>query len=339
MTDSRPVLRAVAVVSVLPYIALKSAWMAGSHLGIPEGSALLEPGRRTSMLVINGVTLLMDAAVVALALLLTRPWGRRVPAWLLALPVWTACGLLAPIMTGFPAQLVTRALGFGGGGSGGADEYHGQFLAEWVYGVVYGGFIVQGLALGALFVLYARERWGHLWRGRIADLPAWTPARAAHRLTAVIIGVLAALPATTHLLWAGGSATGLSEDRAADRTGDFYVLEALYALFAVATVVGVVMLAFRAGRRARPALPLALAWVGSGALACWGAWLTLAGLTADEEAEAPTALMDVTYAVQMIVGLLVLTAGAYFFSERGHDTRSQQSRGVRAGRAAECRTP
>ncbi|QKV95638.1 hypothetical protein HUT19_31070 [Streptomyces sp. NA02950] len=338
MTDSRPVLRAVAIVSVLPYIALKSAWMAGSHLGIPEGSTLLEPGRRTSMLVINGVTLLMDAAVVVLALLLTRPWGRRVPAWLPALPAWTACGLLAPIMTGFPAQLVTRALGFGGSGDDHAEE-RGRFLADWVYGVVYGGFIVQGLALGALFVLYARERWGHLWRGRIADLPAWTPARAAHRLTAVIIGVLAALPAATHLLWAGGSAAGLSEDRAAGRTGDFYVLEALYALFAAATVVGVVMLAFRTGRRARPALPLALAWVGSGALACWGAWLTLAGLTADEEAEAPTALMDVTYAVQMIVGLLVLTAGAYFFSGKGHDTRGRRRQRVRAGRAAECRTP
>ncbi|MFI1329368.1 hypothetical protein ACH4U7_04330 [Streptomyces sp. NPDC020845] len=62
---------------------------------------------------------------------------------------------------------------------------------------------------------------------------------------------------------------------------------------------------------------LPLAWVGSGALACWGGWLTLAGLTAGQDDDrAPTGLMSVTYAGQMIVGLLVLVAGAYFFSER-----------------------
>ncbi|MFD0510995.1 hypothetical protein ACFQ0Q_11320 [Streptomyces aureus] len=34
----RRVLRAVAVVSCLPYLAVKAAWIAGSHLGIPDGS-------------------------------------------------------------------------------------------------------------------------------------------------------------------------------------------------------------------------------------------------------------------------------------------------------------
>ncbi|WP_435242799.1 hypothetical protein [Streptomyces cucumeris] len=317
MTESRSVLRAVAIVSVLPYIALKTAWMAGSHLGIPEGSELLDDGRRTTMLVLNGVTLLMDAAVVVLALLFTRPWGRRVPALLLVLPVWTACGLLAPIMVGFPAQLAARAVGLGGGRADGTDG-RGEFLAEWVYGVVYGGFIVQGLALGALFVPYARDRWGHLWRGRIAELPERGPARTAQRLTAVLTAALLLLPAAVHLLWAGGSATGLSEARAGDRTGDFYVLETMFALFALVTAVCLLMVAFRAGGRVRLAVPLGLVWIGSGALACWGGWLTVAGLTAGEEAEAPTALMEVTYAVQMIIGLLVLTAGAYFFGARRH---------------------
>ena len=92
----RKALRAVAIAACLPYIGLKAAWIAGSHLGIPEGSELREPGERTAMIAINAVSVVMDAAVVVLALLLTRPWGRRVPAWLLALPVWCACGLLAP---------------------------------------------------------------------------------------------------------------------------------------------------------------------------------------------------------------------------------------------------
>ncbi|MEU5026828.1 hypothetical protein [Streptomyces milbemycinicus] len=315
----RKALRAIAIAACLPYIGLKAAWIAGSHLGIPEGSELREPGERTAMIAVNAVSVVMDAAVVVLALLLTRPWGRRVPAWLLALPVWCACGLLAPIMTGFPAQLAATALGFRktadqGGGRGGE---HGAFLADWVFGVVYGGFIVQGLALGALFVLYARDRWGGLWRGRLADLPADGPTRPAQRLTAVVATMLVLPPTAVHLLWAGGSAAGLSEARAAERGSDFYIVEAGYVLFALATAAGVLMLAFRAGRRVPLSLPLALAWVGSGALACWGGWLTLAGLTAGQgDDRAPTGLMNVTYSVQMIVGLLVLVAGAYFFSER-----------------------
>ncbi|WP_230992450.1 hypothetical protein [Streptomyces endocoffeicus] len=318
------ILRAVAILACLPYIGLKVAWVAGSHIGIPEGSELRDPSRQTLMAVVNGVSVLMDAAVVVLALLLTRPWGLRAPAWLTALPAWAACGLLAPIMAGFPAQLAARALGLDGGDGGGSSGSGGTFLAEWVFGMVYGGFIVQGLALGGLFVRYARRRWGHLWRGRIADLPAQGPDRALRRPVAVVIALLAAVPAAVHLLWAAGSDTGLSQERARDRGGDFAVLEGVYVLFALVTVVGVLMVAFRAGRPVRLALPLGLAWVGSAALACWGGWLLMTGLTARSAAKEPTALMNLTYAVQMTVGLLVLTAGGRFFRERGS-----------AGRAAE----
>ncbi|GAA0502344.1 MULTISPECIES: hypothetical protein [Streptomyces] len=311
------ILRAVAILACLPYIGLKIAWMSGGHVGIPEGSELRDPGRQTVMVVVNGLSVLMDAAVVVLALLLTRPWGLRAPAWLTVLPVWVACGLLAPIMAGFPAQLAARALGFGGGDGGRSSGSSGTFLAEWVFGMVYGGFIVQGLALGGLFVLYARRRWGHLWRGRIADLPAHGAAPATRRPVAVVIALLTAVPAAVHLLWAAGSDAGLSHDRSQDRGSDFSVLEGAYVVFALITALGVLMVAFRAGRPVRLALPLSLACVGSAALACWGGWLLLTGLTAQNAAQEPTALMYLTYAVQMTVGLLVLTAGGRFFRERG----------------------
>ncbi|MER6983584.1 hypothetical protein ABT317_43200, partial [Streptomyces carpinensis] len=173
----RRVLRAVAIVACAPYLSLKAAWIAGSRIGIPPGSSLLE--HRTTMAVANGVSVLMDAAVIVLALLLTRPWGLRVPAWALAFPVWVATGLLAPITTGFPLQLLVRVLG------GTVHKPSGTgsrpFLHEWVSGVVYTGFIVQGLALGALFLLHARDRWGHVWRGRVGELPDGVvgPARRA----------------------------------------------------------------------------------------------------------------------------------------------------------------
>jgi hypothetical protein len=294
----------------VPYLGLKAAWIAGSHLGIPEGSPLLDD--RLTMAVINGLSVLLDSAVIVLALVLTRPWGLKVPAWLLAFPVWVATGLLAPIMAGFPAQLVVRA--FAGGSA--SDQGHEPFLHEWVFTVVYSGFILQGLALGALFVLYARDRWGHLWRGRVWELPVGAMG-PAHRALAVAAAVLALLPLTLHLLWACGGTAGLSEGRAADRGGDFYVLEAVYVLFLLAAVGGGFLLAFRRGRALPVAVPLGLAWVGSGAAACWGGWLTLASLGGVEDiADRPTPLMYLAYAGQMLVGFLVAAIGAYYFAER-----------------------
>jgi hypothetical protein len=294
----------------VPYLGLKAAWIAGSHLGIPEGSPLLDD--RLTMAVINGLSVLLDSAVIVLALVLTRPWGLKVPAWLLAFPVWVATGLLAPIMAGFPAQLVVRA--FAGGSA--SDQGHEPFLHEWVFTVVYSGFILQGFALGALFVLYARDRWGHLWRGRVWELPVGAMG-PAHRALAVAAAVLALLPLTLHLLWACGGTAGLSEGRAADRGGDFYVLEAVYVLFLLAAVGGGFLLAFRRGRALPVAVPLGLAWVGSGAAACWGGWLTLASLGGVEDiADRPTPLMYLAYAGQMLVGFLVAAIGAYYFAER-----------------------
>ncbi|MFG3393507.1 hypothetical protein [Streptomyces parvus] len=310
---TRSVLRVAAIASCLPYVGLKTAWTAGSRIGIPDGSPLLDGG--TALAVANGATVLMDGAVVALALLLTRPWGLRVPAWLLVLPMWVASGLLLPIMTAFPVQLVVRILGGGGGrpvGEGSSEP----FLDPWVFGVVYGGFIVQGLALGSLFALYARERWGDLWRGRLRDLPE-SPTAPALRATAVAAASAALVPGVTHLVWATGSTAGLEPARAADRTSDFYVLEAVSLLFAVVTAVGVLLLAFRRTGGLSLRLPLVLAWCGSAQTACWGGWMSLAGLTgAGEAADRPTAATMVTYAVQMLAGALVVTLGAYFFAER-----------------------
>ncbi|MFI1220537.1 MULTISPECIES: hypothetical protein [unclassified Streptomyces] len=310
---ARSVLRAVAMVSCLPYIALKTAWLAGSHLGIPDGSGLLDGG--TVLRVTNAAGVLMDGGVIVLALLLTQPWGKRVPSWLLVLPMWAASGLLLPIMTAFPLQLVVRLLG-GDGGQPAADGGAEPFLDPWVFGVVYGGFIVQGLTLGILFALYARERWGHLWQGRLRDLPD-SPTMPAQRVTAVAVALVALLPGVAHLLWATGSTVGLNTGRAADRTSDFFVVEAVSMLFVVVTVAGVLLLVFRRNGRLSLRLPLVLAWAGSAEVACWGGWLTAAALmSTGDAADRPTTAMVVTYAVQMLAGALVVTLGAYFFAER-----------------------
>ncbi|WP_418956348.1 hypothetical protein [Streptomyces tritici] len=304
-------LRALAVLATLPYIGLKAAWIAGSRIGVPEGSVLLDdPGL---MAAVNAVTILMDAGVVVLALLLTQPWGLRVKSWLLGLPAWAATGLLAPIVVGFPAQLATAAVA-------GAETHTAggrPFLEEWVFSVVYGGFIVQALALGTLFVLYARERWSHLWAGRIGGLSADLAGRAT-RLTAVAGSAVAVVPAALHALWASGSERGLSAGRIADRTSDFYVLEGVRVAFLLAAVASVLVLVLRLGRSWRVGTPLAVAWTCTGAVGCWGGWMLLATLMpASDPAQEATGWMITSYAGAMITGFLLAGCLAVVLRRRG----------------------
>ncbi|WP_409056989.1 hypothetical protein [Streptomyces sp. SYP-A7185] len=311
MSQTRRALRALAILAALPYLTLKVAWIAGSHVGIPEDSSLLD--HRVAMAFANGLTVLMDACVILLALLLTRPWGLRTPAWLLAFPMWAATGLLTPIMAGFPLQLLVKA--FGGSVARPSEDSGGAFLDEWVFGVVYGGFILQGLALGTLFVLYARDRWGHLWRGRDEGQDRDGFGRAA----AVAAALLALVPAALHLLWITGSTVGLDEARIEARTTDFFVLEAMDLVYLGSAVAGGLLIAFRRVPALPVKVPLALAWTGSGALVCWGAWPLFASLAGvDDIARRPTAGMLLTYSVQMIVGTLVAALAARFLRERAN---------------------
>ncbi|MEU6983434.1 hypothetical protein ABZ946_08405 [Streptomyces sp. NPDC046324] len=306
---ARRILRALAVLACLPYISLKIAWIAGSEIGIPAGSVLLE--HRTLLIAANAVTVVMDAAVVVLALLLTRPWGVRVRAWLLAFPLWAATGLLAPIMIGFPAQIVVSLLA--GPQQTGSRE---PFLDEWVFGVVYCGFIIQGLALGTLFVLYVRDRWAHVWCGAVGDLPDRLCGTGT-RATAAVASLLSLAPAVVHLMWGLDSTRGLSPAQIARRTGDFYVLEWTRALFVAVAVVAVLLLVVRWARRLSVRTALGLAWIGSGGVGCWGAYMLLVTFMPDTDpAKTFTGLARLTYAGEMITGFLLAGCLAVFLRRR-----------------------
>ncbi|MDF9816534.1 hypothetical protein [Streptomyces sp. SPB162] len=320
-TPARRALRAVAVTACVPYLSLKIAWLCGSTVGIPAGSSLRGSLEDRAFYAVNVLTVVMDLAVVALALALTRPWGRRLPAWLLVLPGWIATGLITPIIVGFPLQTVASLL------TGGRSAPPGDpWLAEWVFGVVYTGFGIQGLALGALFVLYAKDRWGELPLGRTADL-ATSPTRPVLRIAAVASAFAALPPAVLHTVWACGGTVGLTASRAAEHSTATAIVEADSAAFAVLAAVGILLAAFRQGST-RLSVPLALGWTGGAASAAWGGWMLLAGIVAPNDTGDPVTspLMDLTYAVQMLLGMLVLVAGAQLFAERAAAHRATTAR-------------
>ncbi|MGP4109955.1 hypothetical protein ACTWP5_03425 [Streptomyces sp. 4N509B] len=321
-------LRLVAIAACVPYLGLKTAWLAGSHVGIPEGSELTSGDGQTMLYALNLLTVVMDAAVIVLVLALTQPWGRRLPAVLTLAPLWVATGLLAPIVLGFPATLLADALGGGGGGGdvSGTGSDGEPALDAWVFTVVYTGFSVQALALGGLFAFYVRARWSPVLRGRLAELPL--PAR---RTPAVAALLTLLVPFTVHLLWLAGSTVGLNDAQREQDATSFHVVEATEVLFVLTAAAAVVLLALRPARFASPRLAsarfasprlgtvVATAWISGSALACWGGWMLLTNaltFPSAEPGERSTPLALLTYAGQMIAGLLVLALLARPLAER-----------------------
>ncbi len=283
--------------ATVPYLTIKVLWICGSHLGMTDPGQLDTPTYRAA----NAVTLLLDAAVVVIALALAYDWGRRVPAWCILPPMWVATGLLAPIVVLLP--LAAPAAGDRGSGST-ADA-----LAGWVYAVVYGGFTLQGLLIVAAFVFYARRRWPAALDGSVPDRSALLPVQ---RFVAVVLAALAAVVAGLNLAWALGGTAGLGALADRQNTVDRATL-GVYALFAAATAVGLPALV--AGRPARwPSWPaLALTWFGSGAMVTWGLYL-LTIATNDPSLTSPG--MNLAVAVKVMVGAAAAVLGLIVVAER-----------------------
>jgi hypothetical protein len=317
ITTARNVLCGIAVAACLPYLALKIAWVCGSTFGI-EGPGGSEKGAITAL---NTITVVMESVAVTSALALGRPWGQRLPAWLPVLPMWIAGGLLGTVLTAIPISVLTS--GSSSQPSAGPPT-HTSPAAVFVSVAVNGGIAIQGLTLMPLFILYARERWGHLLRGRIADLHD-SPIRPVQKLAACIAALLAVLPLTLHLLWATGSGIGRSKAMIAAPNAFATALDAAtIGMILVAAVAGL-MIAFGRPRRQPLVLPLAFGWFGAGSMTAWGGWLLIASLIPMENpSDGPRfpPLAELTFAVQLLVGVLIFFVGACALAERASRLRS-----------------
>ncbi|MEN2423074.1 hypothetical protein AABB02_33805 [Streptomyces rimosus] len=307
-TDRQVLLGRVAVAACAPYLLLKLLWIMGHDLGIVD---LGRAGRGT-WIAANAVTFLMDAVAAAVAYTLTRPSGLRAPAWLLALPLWMASGLLTPLMLTVPTGSAVAAL------TGAANPMmSGTFLQPWVYFVVYGAFIVEGITLMGAFSVYAHRRWGALLRRPLGSVPAPAPGvRAARRLLGVPAALLLAALGVVDVLWGLGMPTGAGAGALPARTVVTATSDVVQGLLALAGAAGLGALLFPGRgpwRQVRTRVPLALAWLGSATVFAWGGTLWLSWTAVDALTGGSTSpvrgLPGLVGALELIAGLVVLCLG------------------------------
>lgn len=232
------------VIVCLPYTLLKAAWVTGWSVG-----ASID-GFTDTTRVANGVTGALDLVAILVAITFVAPWGRRIPAFLVAFPAWIASGLLAPVAVGFvigtPLQLAT----------GGDNPFtRDDGLSPWVFGLVYGGFVLQAALLVPGFVLYARDRWSVATRGGRASGGAGTTGPLQDLLGGIFV-VAATAFAGLQLSWSLQGSGSYPDPNTPQRT-----LFAASAIAALAAAVATIRL-MRGGRLTR--LRLGTIWLGSG---------------------------------------------------------------------------
>ncbi|MFJ9446135.1 hypothetical protein ACIRRH_30385 [Kitasatospora sp. NPDC101235] len=307
----RGVAAGIAMAATVPYLTLKLLWLTGSEVGVRSGQAL------DDLWLVNLLTFGMDAIALTLALAFVRPWGRRAPAGLLAFPMWVATGLLGTILVAVPIDLLCSLLL--GAEHRTAEQRSGEFVSGWVFGLVYGGFGVQGIALITAFLLYARRRWAGLLRARTGDLPD-SPVRNVQRAFAGVAALVALGVAAARVYWAAGGAVGLPARWVADRGRSIAVMDTVTAAMAVAAAAALLVLVFRVGPGRRLRVPLAVAWTGAGSLFGWGGYQLVVFGTTTTVPDLPSAvpgLLVLVEAGQFVAGLLMLAAGTMALTEWG----------------------
>lgn len=307
MTDARPGIgrvtaAIVAVAAMLPYLTLKLFWLAGHYVGVGDPALMGDP----AMIGLNAMTFGMNAVGLLPALAFTMRWGMRLPAWLVLLPLWVGSGLLSVVVVSAPVVLAASGL----------EALSGGPIEPWVYAMVYGGFVGQGVGLLAAFVLYARDRWPAVFTTRLS-LAFPSPTAPLQRVIAWGAFPVAVALGVIMLVGVIGADPYLA------------VQDLLRGTLAIAAAFALVELVRRRGDGPFWR-PLALLWLGSAVLFSWGLYAMVLSAAGGPVSAGEGGLERFVALFGMLTGLVMGMCGAFLLTERSaarsgvHDVEALQ---------------
>ncbi|MEV0271213.1 hypothetical protein AB0H43_20745 [Hamadaea sp. NPDC050747] len=281
----------VAATAATVYIGLKALWIAGWPVGVADFGSVTSAQWRTD----NVVTGAIGVVGLLAGLAAVRPWGRRLPAWMVGVPMWVGVGLLAPFVVVIPLAGIFWAAGWWEP-SATQSASTDPTLRPWVYGVVYGSFIVLGIALAVAWTREAYRRFGPVLRG-----PITSPRGATFGVQVPLAwgaACLAAGLALVRLAWLLDLGPGLLPG---GRSAFLRLQDAVSAAQFLLAAGGVLVAVHRRG--ARPfVVPLAAAWLGAGGM-LGASVLDLPGIMAGDR-WAPAGQSFSGYATSVVVALV-----------------------------------
>ncbi|WP_218940507.1 hypothetical protein [Streptomyces sp. Ru87] len=239
-----------AAAAVTPYLLIKIVWSFGLFLPTEEMAG-------ADWRAVNAVTALLAAAGIGLAMAFSRPWGERLPAWTVALPVWVGTGLLVPML---PLAPVLGPAAVNRDQEAGSPDF-------WVHEQLLVMISLVGVGIGLPLALagYARARWPEALGGPLPYAEPVGGTRALQRPLAGLVASGCVLLGCVKAFWAAGGTAGLDAAAVERRDLWWHMLASSTAVWAFAGAWGILVLAYRRGSRGF-LLPMAVTWVASGML-------------------------------------------------------------------------
>ncbi|MEV0353598.1 hypothetical protein AB0H88_48280 [Nonomuraea sp. NPDC050680] len=280
----------VAMAAMLPYLTLKIFWLTGHPVGVSDPAFMDDP----AMVGLNVMTFGMDAVALLLALAFTTRQGMRLPAWLVLLPLWVGTGLLSVVIVTVPVSVLV---------SGPSIFVTDGPIAPWVYMMVYGGFIGQGVGLIVAFVLYIRDRWPVVFSTALGYGYA-SPTRPFQTVVARGALPVSALLGGIRLFWAAGNP---SPEQA--------LQDGFKGLLALGAGIALVLLVRGRGSGAFWP-PLVVGWLGTGVMFGWGLYAMILTVTAGPLGAKMTGAVGLVELFGTLTGLVMAMCGAFLLAER-----------------------
>jgi putative flippase GtrA len=283
-----------AAIAVTPYLLIKIVWTFGFFIPTEEmGGA--------DWRAINAATAFLAAVGIVLAMAFSRPWGERLPAWLVALPVWVGTGLLVPMLLLAPVlgpAAMTRDQ------DAGSPDF-------WIYEQILVMISLVGVGVGLPLALagYAKARWPEALGGPLAYDEPVGGTGALQVTLARLVAAGCVLLACVKVFWAAGGTLGLDPDELDRRDLWWHMLSLSTAVWALAGAWGILVLTARRGTRGFLP-PMVAAWVSSGMLFSYSVYnlLTLTDMQ-QPSPELPIAgalARDVSAVLGVMMGMTLL---------------------------------
>jgi hypothetical protein len=294
-----------AAIAVTPYLLIKIFWTFGLFTPTVEMGNL-------NWRLINATTAVLALIGILLAMAFSRPWGERLPAWLVALPVWVGTGLLVPMLFLMPVLGPAAVL---------RDKAAGA-APTWAYEQIFVIVSLVGIGLGLPIALagYAKARWPEALTGPIdcGERPGHTrPLQVPlARLTAVGCVLLG----LTKVFWAAGGTAGIDPARLGGRDLWWHLLSLSTGVWSLAGAWGILVLTSRRGSK-RFLPPMAAAWISSGMLFAYDLF---SAMRTDSQAspEYPLARVLSTEAA-IVLGVMMVMIILLVLHDRRHAVRNE----------------
>ncbi len=298
-----------AAIAITPYMLIKIAWTFGVFLPY-EGMG--DPDWRA----INATTAILALVGILLAMAFSRPWGERLPAWLVIPPVWVGTGLLVPMVLLAPVLGPAAIVRDEAAGATAAWSIEQIFVIASLVGI--------GLGLPIAFAGYAKARWPEALGGPIyyGDRPGHTRRLQLPLARFVAAGCI--LLGTMKLYWALGGPIGIDPTRLDDRDLWWHLLTLNTGVWSLVGAWGILVLTARRGfRRFLP--PMVISWVSSGMLFSYNLFFAM---RPDSQAspEYPLARVVSTEVGVMLGLMMALTILLVLHDRPGVMVRDEQTR-------------